>query len=124
MESWTDQYNNGHRSLICFALEVDDIESIYQSLKEKGEQERLKYVGGKSLTVRMAAVFLTVTINMVMTDKIGPDKSTLVVLLIFLVTLSFMLLRPLLQHQSTEKQLYLTTCMIEKLEQQIKDVEE
>lgn len=89
----------------------------------KGEQERLKYVGGKYLTVPIAAVFLTVIINMIMNDKFGPDKSTLVILLIFLVTLSFMFLHPLVQQHSTEKQLYLTTCMIEILDQQIKDAE-
>lgn len=32
IKSWTDDYHSGHRGLIGFALEVDDIEATYQKL--------------------------------------------------------------------------------------------
>ena len=32
IESWTEDYHSGHRGLIGFALEVDDIEATYQKL--------------------------------------------------------------------------------------------
>lgn len=32
IESWTEDYHRGHRGLIGFALEVDDIEATYQNL--------------------------------------------------------------------------------------------
>lgn len=36
IRSWTEKYNNGHRGLIGFALEVDDIEATFQSLISQG----------------------------------------------------------------------------------------
>ena len=32
IESWTEDYHSGHRGLIGSALEVDDIDAIYQKL--------------------------------------------------------------------------------------------
>jgi hypothetical protein len=32
IKSWTEDYHSGHRGLIGFALEVDDIEAVYQKL--------------------------------------------------------------------------------------------
>ncbi|KAA0955917.1 VOC family protein [Sporosarcina sp. ANT_H38] len=36
IQSWTEKYHSGHRGLIGFALEVDDIETTYQSLISQG----------------------------------------------------------------------------------------
>ncbi|CAM4474073.1 VOC family protein [Paenibacillus tarimensis] len=36
VENWTEQYVQGHRGLIGFALEVDDIEAVYRELKDRG----------------------------------------------------------------------------------------
>ena len=36
IKSWTEKYHSGHRGLIGFALEVDDIEATYQSLISQG----------------------------------------------------------------------------------------
>ncbi len=38
IESWTEDYHSGHRGLIGFALEVDDIEATYQKLIEQNIQ--------------------------------------------------------------------------------------
>lgn len=35
---WTAKYNQGHRGMICLMLDVDNIDSIYHSLSEKGIQ--------------------------------------------------------------------------------------
>ena len=35
IKNWTDKYNNGHRGLIGFALEVEGIDKIYQTLLSK-----------------------------------------------------------------------------------------
>lgn len=35
VESWTKDYHNGHRGLIGFALEVDDIEATYEKLMKQ-----------------------------------------------------------------------------------------
>lgn len=47
VESWTEQYHQGHRGLIGFALEVDDIEATYKELKGKitdvSQPEPLKF---------------------------------------------------------------------------------
>ncbi len=32
VQSWTEQYNNGHRGLIGFALDVNDIDAVYKRL--------------------------------------------------------------------------------------------
>jgi hypothetical protein len=34
VQSWTEQYNKGHRGLIGFAIEVSDIEATYERLRE------------------------------------------------------------------------------------------
>ena len=38
VESWTEDYHSGHRGLIGFALEVDDIEATYQKLIKQNVQ--------------------------------------------------------------------------------------
>ncbi|MFY3790757.1 VOC family protein [Ureibacillus sp. MALMAid1270] len=47
IKSWTEDYHSGHRGLIGFALEVDDIEATYQKLLrqniEVSAPEPLKY---------------------------------------------------------------------------------
>ncbi|RLQ96323.1 VOC family protein [Falsibacillus albus] len=58
IDDWTEQYNNGHRGLIGFALEVDDIEETYERLKNEGllitKPETLEYKWFfKQLTKRM-----------------------------------------------------------------------
>jgi len=36
IQSWTEKYHSGHKGLIGFALEVDDIEATYQNLISQG----------------------------------------------------------------------------------------
>lgn len=44
---WVDYYNNGHRGLICIMLDVNNIEELYNLLKNKNieitEPEHLKF---------------------------------------------------------------------------------
>lgn len=35
LSEWTAKYNQGHRGLICIMLDVDNIDSVYQSLRER-----------------------------------------------------------------------------------------
>lgn len=38
VKEWTEEYNHGHRGLICLMLDVEDMDNIYKSLNEKGVQ--------------------------------------------------------------------------------------
>lgn len=38
VKEWTTKYNEGHRGMICLMIDVEDIDFIHQSLKDKGIQ--------------------------------------------------------------------------------------
>lgn len=50
---WVDEYNNGHRGLICLMLDVNDIDNIYEELKHVlTEPEFLRFKWGFGLFTR------------------------------------------------------------------------
>ncbi len=36
VKDWTVKYNQGHRGMICLMIDVENIDDIHQSLKDKG----------------------------------------------------------------------------------------
>lgn len=57
IEDWTDKYNEGHRGLIGFALEVEDIEKTYQRLLD----QKIKVTPPEPLQFRWFFSLLTKT---------------------------------------------------------------
>lgn len=89
----------------------------------KGQQERLKYTGGKYLGITLFIAILTLFANIILKLFIS---SPLVLWVTFTLIFFFVLLiawSVVLQDRQSEKGIYQATTMIELLETQIKRIE-
>ena len=89
----------------------------------KGQQERLKYTGGKYLSITLFVAIMTLFANIVL--KLFISSPTLLWVIFSIITSVVLLLSYLvvLQHGQAEKGIYEATTMIELLEKQIEDLE-
>ncbi|AIF68435.1 hypothetical protein GZ22_18605 (plasmid) [Terribacillus saccharophilus] len=130
MRGAVQDYKNSEKTLK--SLE-DDLRSEYKSatcidIKRKalyhckGQQERLKYTGGKYLNITLFIAIMTLFANIVL--KLFISSPTVLWVIFSIITSGVILISYLvdLQHGQAENGIYQATTMIELLENQIEEL--